>query len=110
MWHGSPYLTADKSLTKKYSLNKKGSDSQCKSLYALVWYLRGKVLNSPILFKKYLVTTNYIDATGRAVILAAAGLPVRALRNENGEEIIDSLERIPNTEKRYVFRFSLMSD
>ena len=65
------------------------------------------MLNSAILLKKYLVTTNYIDATGRPVILAAAGLPVRALCNENVEEIIDSLERIPNTKKDMCFAFHL---
>ena len=61
------------------------------------------------IFKKHPETKNVIDATRRPVIVAAADLPIRALRNENGWKIIDSLERIPNAEKIYGFRFSLIS-
>lgn len=83
-WHGFPYLAADKNLTEMYALNKKDYEiltrvSLCASL---VPEEKSKEFFS--IFKKHPKITNVIDATCRPVIVAAADLPIRALRNENG--------------------------
>ena len=55
--------------------------------------------NCLVFSKKYANTTNISNAARRPVIVAAAVVSIRVMRNEYGGEIIDSFEIIPNAEK-----------
>ena len=67
-----------------YSLNEKDCEilTQVSFCASLVPEEKKKEFCS--IFKKHPETKNVIDATRRPVIVAAADLPIRALRNENG--------------------------
>ena len=91
-----------KSLSEMCSLNEKGYEILTVNLRCacLVPQEKSKELSS--ILKKDAETTNIIDATHHPVIVAAAVVPIRVLRNENDGEIIDSFEIVPNTEKIWV--------
>ena len=57
---------------------------QRKILDALVWCLKRKVSNCLVFPKKYANTTNISNATRRPVIVAAAVVSIRVMRNEYG--------------------------